>query len=247
MILLFTDFGYHGPYVGEMKAAIAHVLGNQASAVPVIDLMHDAPAFRPDLAAYLLASLVATIPAKATVVAVIDPGVGTDRVPVTMEADGRTFIGPGNGLFEIVKRRATSARLQRLLLPDRPLSASFHGRDLFAPAAAKRALAGTQATAPLTDSLPGSDWPDDLGSIIYVDHYGNAMTGLRADTMGPDAHIHVNGRCLPCRRTYGEAAPGELFWYRNSNDLVELAAREASAAAMLDLRLGDPVTVGSSE
>jgi S-adenosylmethionine hydrolase len=105
MILLFTDFGYEGLYVGQMKA----VLARDAPNVPVIDLMHDAPAHDPRSAAYLLAALVPEMPEGAVCLAVVDPGVGSDRTPLVVNADGRWFVGPDNGLFEIVQRRAKHA------------------------------------------------------------------------------------------------------------------------------------------
>jgi S-adenosylmethionine hydrolase len=132
MIALFTDFGLHGPYTGQMKA----VLYQTASGVPVIDLFADAPAGNPKASAYLLAAYAAWFPAGTVFLCVVDPGVGGERPPLIVEADGRWYVGPGNGLFELVQRRAGAQRRWDITWqPDR-LSASFHGRDLFAPVAA---------------------------------------------------------------------------------------------------------------
>ncbi|MGF1606351.1 MAG: S-adenosyl-l-methionine hydroxide adenosyltransferase family protein [Rhodothalassiaceae bacterium] len=240
MILLFTDFGLNGPYVGQMKAAIAA----RAPGVPVIDLMHDAPAFQPQPAAYLLAALIPFVPAGAILVGVVDPGVGTDRAPVLVEADGRCFIGPGNGLFELVCRRARQVTTHRLAVPDgQSLSASFHGRDLFAPAAAERAAGRPVATEPVQTRLPGADWPEELDRVIHIDAFGNCLTGRRAATLAPGTQLYAAGQSLKRRRTFGEARTAEAFWYENSLGLAELAAREASAAALMSLRVGDPVQV----
>ena len=119
--------------------------------------------------------------------AIVDPGVGGERPAVFVEADGRWYVGPGNGLFELVQRRADTARRWDIAWRPERLSASFHGRDLFAPVAAMLAK-GEMPPGRL--SADGADrrlhWPDDLGEVVYVDHYGN--TGLRAATLpGDDA------------------------------------------------------------
>ncbi len=129
MIVLFTDFGVAGPYVGQMKA----VLYREAPGVPVVDLFADAPAARPKPSAYLLAAYAAWFPPGSVLLAVVDPGVGGSRAAVVVEADGRRYVGPDNGLFELVVRRAKTVRFRRISWRPRGLSASFHGRDLFAP------------------------------------------------------------------------------------------------------------------
>src|SRR5262245_30636537 len=132
MILLFTDFGLAGPYTGQMKA----VLRQRAPEIPAIDLFADAPMQNPKAAAYLLAAYAAWFPSGSVFLCVVDPGVGGERPPVMVKADGRWFVGPGNGLFEIVMRRAQSAEAWEIAWQPEHLSASFHGRDLFAPVAA---------------------------------------------------------------------------------------------------------------
>lgn len=106
MIVLFTDFGLSGPYTGQMKA----VLHREAPGIPVIDLFADAPAANPAASAYLLAAYAVWFPADTVFLCVVDPGVGGERPAVIMEADGRRYVGPGNGLFELVQRRAGKTR-----------------------------------------------------------------------------------------------------------------------------------------
>jgi len=233
MIVLFTDFGWDGPYVGQMKARIAEI----APAVPVIDLMHDAPPFAPKPSAYLLAALLDHLPGEAVVCAVVDPGVGSDRPAVVGEANGRRLVGPGNGLFEIALRRAGPGRLERLTETPAPLSATFHGRDLFAPTAARLARGEGIATAPLESESPGGDWPNTLAEIIYTDSYGNAMTGLPAAELG-EAVLQAGGHRLARGRTFSDAVPGDAFWYANSIGLAEIAVNQGSAAATLGLERG---------
>jgi len=245
MILLFTDFGFAGPYVGQVHA----VLAREAPGERVIDLMHDAPAHDPRAAAYLLAALVPDMPGDAIWIAVVDPGVGTERPPVVLGADGRRFVGPGNGLFEIVQRRASMAQQWRIDWRPARLSASFHGRDLFAPVAAMLARGEAPPGQPLPNgwrnaaSRTGADWPDDLAEIVYCDRFGNAMTGLRADSIAPDAALVVSGHTLRRARVFAEAPRDEPFWYENSSALVEIALRDGNAAAVLGLKPGVPVGI----
>lgn len=240
MIVLFTDFGLVGPYVGQMKA----VLARTAPGIPVVDLMHDAPACDPLRAAHLLAALAPEFPADAVFLAVVDPGVGTDRPAVVVAADGRRFVGPGNGLFAIAARRAKTMRAWRLTERPARLSASFHGRDLFAPVAAGIARGEpVPGEAADTTVIGGSDWSDELAEIIYVDGFGNAMTGLRAATVPAAAAIAVNGHRLRRRRTFGEAAAGEAFWYENANGLVEIAVNRGRADRVLGIGIATAVVV----
>jgi S-adenosylmethionine hydrolase len=128
MIVLFTDFGLHGPYTGQMKA----VLHQMAPGIPIIDLFADAPVGNPKASAYLLAAYAAWFPARTVFLCVVDPGVGGTRPSIFLEADGRWYIGPGNGLFELIQRRARETRSWDIDWKPKHLSASFHGRDLFA-------------------------------------------------------------------------------------------------------------------
>ena len=132
MIVLCTDYGLAGPYVGQVKA----VLARAAPAVPVVDLFADLPPFQPKLAAYLLAAYAEAFMAGDVILAVVDPGVGSARAALAIEADQRWYVGPDNGLFEIVLRRARAAQCWRIDWRPAAISATFHGRDLFAPVAA---------------------------------------------------------------------------------------------------------------
>jgi S-adenosylmethionine hydrolase len=240
MIVLFTDFGLEGPYTGQVKA----VLYRDAPNVPVIDLFADAPAGKPKPAAYLLAAYGVWFPPGTVLVAVVDPGVGSTRGAVIVEADGRWYVGPDNGLFELVTRRSKAVRSWDIRWRPEALSASFHGRDLFAP------LAGQLARGVLPSEPPRSngvsrfrDWPDDLSEIVYIDRYGNAMTGLRAALLDERTHLRVSGGDLARARTFSDVPPGTAFWYENSNGLAEIAVNAGRADAELGLALGSPVAI----
>lgn len=237
MIVLFTDFGLHGPYVGQMKA----VLHQQAAGVPQVDLFHDVPAFDIKLCAYLLAAYVDEFPAGTVFLCVVDPGVGTStRQAVMLQANGRWFVGPGNGLFNLIHAHAQDSRVWEILWRPQRLSHTFHGRDLFAPVAALLAM-GQQPEAREIKlaGLPGQDWPNDLTQVIYLDHFGNAMTGKRAAQVSQSAGVQVSGQTLAHARTFAEVPPGQAFWYENANGLLEIAVNKGNAAELLQLQIGD--------
>jgi S-adenosylmethionine hydrolase len=239
MIVLFTDFGLGGPYTGQIKAVLARL----APGVEVIELFADAPAHDPKAAAYLLAAYVDEFPSGTVFLCVVDPGVGGARAPIVVCANGRWFVGPDNGLFAIVSRRADRIprRWEITFSPPR-LSATFHGRDLFAPVAARIA----RGEGPYGEERPAhsaryADWPDDLAEIVYVDGFGNAFTGVRATTVAPDAVIVVGDHHIHRERTFSDVQPGEAFWYENANGLIEIAVNRVRADTRLGLGLGDRV------
>lgn len=238
MIALFTDFGLRGPYVGQLKAVVLR----EAPAIPVVDLMHDAPAFAPRPSAYLLASLAEYLPVGTTSVCVVDPGVGGARRALVLKAGGRCFVGPDNGLLAVVARRDPDARWSEILWRPPSLSASFHGRDLFAPIAARLASGAEVQSRPVTNPV-GADWPESLAEVIYLDEFGNAFTGLPAAALPSGARLCVGERCVARARTFSDVPPGTAFWYENALGLAEIAVNQGSAAATLALAVGQPLRV----
>lgn len=241
MIVLFTDFGLSGPYVGQMKA----VLLQQASGATVVDLFADAPRFNPRASAYLLAAYAEGFSEGTVFLGVVDPGVGSAaRKPIIMRADGRWFVGPGNGLFNVVAQRSTDVECWEIGLRPPRLSASFHGRDLFAPAAAAIARGESPPGPRLKGPCFDPSWPEDLPAVVYIDHFGNAITGLRAAMLPGDTVLEVRGHRLRRTRTFSDVPIGSgPFWYENANGLAELALNQGSAAVALGLEVGTPVTV----
>lgn len=240
MIVLFTDFGMEGPYIGQMKA----VLAREAPGEIVIDLFANAPRFDAQSAAYLLAAYSAEFPAGTVFLAAVDPGVGSERRAAAVLADGRWFVGPDNGLFNVVAMRSRNVQWWDVTWrPDR-LSASFHGRDVFAPVAARL----TRGEAPPGQRMEPKlrtrrGWPDDLARIIYIDCYGNAMTGLRASKLLADNQLEINGHRLRRERTFSAAPIGHGFWYENANGLAEIAVNQGRADKVLEIALGTGVNV----
>ncbi len=240
MIVLFTDFGFEGPYVGQMKA----VLRREAPEVPVIDLMHDAPAFAIEESAHLLAALIGGFDEQTIFLCVVDPGVGTTaREPALLHADGRNFVGPDNGLLDVIARRAESADLRYIQWRPHNLSASFHGRDIFAPIAARIATRETVATLKANDNGRFASNAHDLARVIYIDRFGNAITGLRAAALSADCKITVGAYHITHANTFGDVPVGEAFWYENSIGLVEIAVNQGSADGVFGLEIGTPIAV----
>jgi S-adenosylmethionine hydrolase len=238
VIYLFTDFGSTDLYVGQVKA----VLAGSAAGVPVIDLLHDAPAFDIAAGAHLLWALAARQAPGSVTLAVIDPGVGTSRRPVVVRADERWFVGPDNGLLSVLAARSSAASVWEITWRPESLSRSFHGRDLFAPIAARIATQGFPAELLRSvDGLEVSLATDDLAAVIYVDHYGNAMTGIRGKPAGERAALEVSAQIVHPAPVFAEAPVGKPFWYVNSIDLVEIAVDRGSAARQLGIGIGDSV------
>jgi S-adenosylmethionine hydrolase len=240
MIVLFTDFGLAGPYTGQVNA----VLSESAPGVPVIQLFADAPAGQPKPAAYLLAAYAAWFPAASILLCVVDPGVGSARRGLIAEAGGRLYVGPDNGLFELVLRRDASPSCWEIGWRPPALSATFHGRDLFAPVAGRLARGEKPASMASRTAPRGCpDWPDDLSEIVYIDHYGNALTGLRGECLPADARLAAGGRSIGRADNFAAVPPGDTFWYVNSNGLVEIAVNAGRADGALGLAVGSPVAI----
>jgi S-adenosylmethionine hydrolase len=241
VIYLFTDFGAADIYVGQVKARLAMA----APGIPVIDLLHDAPAFRVQACAHLLCALTADQAPGSVTAAVVDPGVGTSRRPIAVRMRESWFVGPDNGLLSVLAARSDQVAVHEIVWAPSARSASFHGRDLFAPIAARLA-AGDIAAGALRSvaALAVAFGAGDLAEVIYIDHYGNALTGLRATEADCGRVFSVHGRALRFARVFAAAPPGTPFWYVNSIGLVEIALDRGSAAGALGLRVGDAVDDG---
>ena len=237
-IVLFTDFGSSDIYLGQVKS----VLRRLAPRAAVIDLANDLPPFNVRACAHLLDALKGGFPEGSVFLCVVDPGVGTDRGTVVLEADSRCYVGPDNGLLSVVAARATASKFSSIAWRPAGLSDSFHGRDLFAPVVARIAAATLppDQLRPLS-ALATSFSADDLEEIIYVDHYGNACTGIRSAHADADRLLVAKGRRIAGARVFGEVSQGTPLWYANSHGLVEIAVNRGSAAQALGLRVGDPV------
>ncbi|MGZ8384241.1 MAG: SAM hydrolase/SAM-dependent halogenase family protein [Nitrospira sp.] len=242
MIVLFTDFGSGGPYTGQMMAVLRRHMPPEMA---VIELCADAPACNPKAAAYLLAACVGAFPPGSVFLCIVDPGVGGPRRPCVVQADGRWFVGPDNGLFElIIRRTAIAPRCWHITWKPERMSSSFHGRDLFAPVAALLA----RGQVPPGQEFPvgercATDWPDDLAEVVYVDAFGNALTGLRATAVAAHSTINLGGCRVAKANTFSDVSPGRPFWYENSAGLIEIAVNRGRAAERFFLNIGSPIVM----
>ena len=242
MIVLFTDFGWNGPYVGQMKS----VLAQQAPGIPVIDLMHDVPKFNPKAGAYLLASLIDRFPKGTIFVCVVDPGVGSARLPCVVNADDYWFVGPDNDLFDVVISHSVNKHKWEITWIPEKLSATFHGRDLFAPVAAQ-ILKGKLINSNRVKSIECTDTAcqPDLYEIIYIDDFGNCMTGIKHNSLSQydysETILHCKDRNFSFANTFSAVSKDEIFYFINSNNLIELAINCGNLAETLDIKIGDHV------
>jgi S-adenosyl-L-methionine hydrolase (adenosine-forming) len=258
-IFLLTDFGLAGHYAGQLRAVIASI----APAAPIHDLAHGVDPWAVDEGAWMLETALHVLPPAAIVVAVVDPGVGTHRREMVVASEGRLFVGPDNGLLSAAF--PPGARLgglplgvdaRELCAPQfrRPhVSATFHGRDVFAPAAAHLAngLDYRLLGPPLADPVllpPFEGQPGALGElhghVVHIDRFGNLITTIRAAQLFPAFEICVGTAVVDCRvNTFGTAPRDLPFCHVDSSGFIAIAVNQASAAAALGVERGAPMVV----
>lgn len=254
VITVTTDFGHKGPFVGVMKGVIA----NRFRGAQVIDVTHDIPAHWPPEAGFWLSRAYRYFPPGSVHLGIVDPGVGTERDILLLRKEDHLFIAPDNGLLGPLLESADDigkldpAKLGALSLP--PASATFHGRDIFAPVAAEIAAGRLQPrdiSAPVTDWTPG--WLDEpqvgatrvSGVIVAVDAFGNLISNIDGDLLASlsEPEVTLAGQHFPLRQTYGRVRPGDYLALVNSFGVLEIARAEGSAADGLGSERGAPVVV----
>ncbi len=256
VITLTTDFGHKGPFVAVMKGAILLHAPNAR----IIDLTHEIHVHWPAEAGFWLGRAYRYFPTGTIHVAVVDPGVGTQRDIVAVEFDDHIFLAPDNGLLPTIFENAGEHRAWRLSEQwragrDWPQpSNTFHGRDIFAPLAAELATGQIKPAdigPPVSELIPSLlDEPfitngEIHGTVVTIDHFGNLITNINqhllADFATPE--VSVAGHRFDIRDTYGNVTPGNFLALINSFDVIEIARAEGSAADGLGLGRGAPVTV----
>ena len=243
IITLTTDFGTADGYVGEIKG----VLLSLAPGADVVVITHAIPPQDVDRGRLTLARVWRRFPHGTIHLVVVDPGVGSSRAALALQSDGRFLVGPDNGVLSPALLVA-GARAVELPLPSRS-SATFHGRDVFAPAAAALARGepidslGRVASSPVVLRTPEPMRRADgsiEGEVIVLDRFGNAVTnliGLRGGT------IELGDRRIAVRRTYSEVASGEAVAVTGSTGFIEIAVRDGDAARGLGVHRGDKVVL----
>jgi S-adenosylmethionine hydrolase len=256
VITITTDFGHQGPFVGVMKGVI---LSRFADA-RIIDLTHEIVVHWPAEAGFWLVRAFGYFPPGSVHVAVVDPGVGTSRDIIAVAAGGHWFLAPDNGLLAPIvgrHREASVVKLSAARLTKFGIhspSATFHGRDIFAPIAAELAAGRCVVTdlGERVDSVVPA-WVDEpnveqgsvSGVVITVDHFGNLITNIDGALIESyrEPRVHAGNHTFPLLRTYGDTQPGQYLALVNSFGVIEIARAEQSAADGLGLGRGAPVVV----
>lgn len=238
MVILFTDFGIGSPYQAQLKAQ----LWQHGATMPIIDLHADLAAYQVQYAAYLLAAYLEKFPVQSVFLCVVDPEVGGVRRPVVVKCQQRWFVGPDNGLFQILTQHHENIELFEIVWRPQFLSTSFHGRDLFAPIAAQLSNQHTHGLKSITHlNLKHNQWSNDLRKIIYIDHYGNLFSGIRAKTLSQTANIKMDEHTFSYAETFCDVSKGQGFWYENSIGLVELAINQGNAELAYQVSVGKSI------
>jgi S-adenosylmethionine hydrolase len=257
IITLTTDFGLKDPYAAEMKAAILGICPNAA----IVDITHEIEKFNIRMGAYVLASAVPYFPKGTIHVAVVDPGVGTQRRPILIQTQQGFFIGPDNGLLILAAEHQgiTGTRKitnPRLMLPR--VSSTFHGRDVFAPAAAHLAngVQPTEFGSEIRDAVKPEFTKITLrkdmlvGEVLHVDNFGNIITNIgEKETarirMKDVVNVELPNQKLKLKlcKAYGEAKPQEPLALIGSHNYLEIAINQGNAAAEFATKSGDKIKV----
>ena len=253
IVTLLTDFGINDPFVGVMKGVIL----SRFAGARLVDLAHGVSPQDVREGSFWLARSVPWFPPGTVHVAVVDPGVGSERRAVAARCDGQILLAPDNGLLNGVLARSALTEVH-VIEPDRfdlpPLSSTFHGRDLFAPVAAELAsgrcdlsnVGPMQAAPPPPSVVPPRQTDGAVeGTVVVVDRFGNLITDIDASMVQSlePVQVRISDRVLDLRRTYADASPGELVALINAFGTVEVARRNGDASRTLGLTRGETVRV----
>ncbi|HWU91313.1 MAG TPA: SAM-dependent chlorinase/fluorinase [Kofleriaceae bacterium] len=240
IITLTTDFGTRDGYVGAVKGVLLRL----AEDAVVIDIAHDIPPGDIAHAAWVVATSTHEFPYGSIHLVIVDPGVGGARREVIAKSSAQWYIGPDNGVFAYVADASDEAwAIESRTFRGRRVSPTFHGRDLFAHAAAAlaRGEPATDAGPPvrLTGTLPWGPRAAGRGRVVHVDRYGNLITDLPASEAGEA--VSIDGNTLQVLRTYVDVPPNTLLAYVGSMNTIEIAVRDGRADTRLDAPRGTPV------
>ena len=260
IITLTTDFGTRDAYVAEMKGVMLDIAASTGQALHLVDVTHEVAPHDVTEGALALDAAAPYFPRDSVHLAVVDPGVGTSRRGLVFRTERAVLVGPDNGLFTPFLQGQMAWEAWELCAEEyrrASVSPTFHGRDIFAPAAAHLAagVAPERFGPPVRDPVRLS-WPTVrvvagaiAGAVLHVDRFGNLVTSIRADSiedLGPRARIRLGGRLLPLVSTYGDLDEGQAGALVGSSGRLEIAVREGSAAARFKARRGTPVVVSRS-
>ncbi len=260
LISLLTDFGLSDPFVAEMKAVIFSICPEAR----IIDIAHQVEKFNIRMGSFLLASAAPYFPEGTIHVAVVDPGVGSERRPIVVETRHAVYVGPDNGLLIPAAQREKILHVYELTnraFMREDISATFHGRDVFAPAAAHLACGklpkdcGSEIFQYIQPSHaePEFDGKSATCEVFHVDGFGNIVTNIAGDLLvrlglrvGEKVFLKFGKKRLSARfvRTFSDLLGGEFGVLVGSHGFLEIACREGSAAKRIGVKIGSVVRVG---
>jgi S-adenosylmethionine hydrolase len=259
VITLLSDFGLKDPYVAEMKAVILSICPEAC----IVDISHDIEKFDIRMGAFVLASAAQYFPKGTVHVAVVDPGVGTKRRPVVVETERGFYVGPDNGLLMLSARREGIRHVYNISNPQymRPrVSRTFHGRDIFAPAAAHLAKGHSPSefgTEIHDYALPKFAHPklrkgEFLGEVLFTDGFGNMVTNISMRDLekmgvceGCLLHVKFKDKVLDLKlySAYGAVPAGRVLAIIGSSDFLEISVNQANASQIFGVKTGDSVDI----
>lgn len=257
LVAMLTDFGTRDWYVASLKGVLLSV----SQELTLVDITHHVQPGNIRGGSFILEQCYQEFPADTIFLVVIDPGVGTRRLPIVVKSESYLFVGPDNGIFSFLQQRVTSEgevrEINPHLLPESySISHTFHGRDLFAPVAGQLA-AGKQTFDQIGPVLenpqelpnPKPDYKKQKikSSILFIDHYGNLITNVRKETFLENypntKSVGMNKNEIPLLNTFGEVSSGELIAYFGSGGYLEIALNQGNAAQYLSLLPGSEIKI----
>lgn len=252
VIALLTDFGLRDYFVAAMKGVILSV----NSKIKIVDITHDIAPHDVSQASFVLRACFENFPPQTVFVAVVDPGVGSERRAILVQTDKYYFVAPDNGLLDFIFNSTKGFKVYELteeVFFNHPVSRTFHGRDIFAPCAAH--LAKGERTedfgAEILDFVTvGEIAPrkteegEIIGKIIHIDHFGNLITNLKREDLPETFVIKINGKIIGnLQEFFAGAEKGELILVYGSAGFLEIAASNASAEKILNVEAGQDIVV----
>ncbi|MDQ3634998.1 MAG: SAM-dependent chlorinase/fluorinase [Acidobacteriota bacterium] len=252
IIALLTDFGIKDYFIGAMKGVILSIIKN----AEIVDITHEIPPQNIRSASFVLSACYKNFPEKTIFTTVVDPGVGSNRRAILVETENYYFIAPDNGLLNFIFDNEKDFRVFELTVDkffNKPVSKTFHGRDIFSPAAAhlSNGVKPEEFGAEIKDFIfHKTESPKRLdentieAEIIHADHFGNLITNLKKGDLPEKFTLEINGKKIEKLQSFfAEAKAGELFMIFGSADFLEIAANQNSAKRILKAKVGQKIAV----
>ncbi len=242
-VALISDFGTHEPYVGIMKSRILEYIED----VIFVDLTHNVPSFNVRAGLFIFEYSLKNLSDDFHFLIVVDPGVGSERRAIFAKQNGRFFVAPDNGILTPVLDNSTVYEITGF----DPVSSTFHGRDIFAPALGKL-LSGVKPTEVgkiITDPIkvylpqPVKERSKISGEVVYIDKFGNLITNIPIEFVSPGDEVVFKNMTLAVMKSYSDVDQGRPLAIVDSFDKLEIAVREGSAERFFGAKIGDKVTV----